>query len=170
MTEKEIQESEAICRAASDGPWLDITTLWNETLQAFRKRTKRAWHGFLQGSRKTTDSCQCDYLIVQDAGPYVGRIETMLTECRDQGRRVEPDYYDLREVIALPMYSVKWDRGMRYVGGKISLDTKEAERNRRFIASARTGWPAALAEVRRLREMVKELGGTPDTSPEEPNP
>lgn len=42
------------------------------------------------------------------------------------------------------------------------IATVITERNAEFIAAARTGWPAALAEVRRLREALTELAAFDD--------
>jgi hypothetical protein len=45
-------------------------------------------------------------------------------------------------------------QGERYPGGPIISETA-ASANTNFIAEARTGWPAALAEIERLRNVIR---------------
>lgn len=88
-----VEELRKLCDGA---PLRDITEEWNAVLAARYARTRQHWHGPLRGA-KWIDEKKCISLVVVDS--YCG--EPLRLD--PQTWNGEPDYYDFRKVIAIPM-------------------------------------------------------------------
>ncbi|ANY67676.1 hypothetical protein BBD42_15290 [Paenibacillus sp. BIHB 4019] len=80
---------------------------------------------------------------VATAGPWEAR--SWATDGADK-------YFVTQAVSGGKEVATAW-KGLRYMGAPMITD-EEAAANACFIASARTGWPAALAEIDRLHDEV----------------
>lgn len=138
MNEDRIAELEAVCERATGGPWIDLTKTYYARCEADRRQHGNRWY---HGSKAA--SCPL-VLIAQDDNRRGEPIDP-----EQIPRRV--DKFDLKTVIsqfwsALPKRTTSVSEGF--------LRPEDAA----FITVARTALPEALAEIRRLRQL---LGAAP---------
>lgn len=145
----DLDDLEALAKAATPGPWRDVTKDWNDSL--IRGGVNYGYHGKLTSRQ----SHQCACLIVSEP-ETIKRYPRLDEESLKFQRRGLPDWYDLSVVVGSPDYAYRWQKNSGFGPGRqVHCSVESGPSDRAYIAAM--GPDTALALIKRIRDLEAEL-------------